>query len=71
MSITDLTQHVQYIVDERGNRKAAVLDISTWQDVLATLEDLEDTLDAAEARRALEPAISLEDYAARRAARTE
>ena len=34
--------HEEYLVDEHGNRKAVVLPISEWQQVLAALEDLDD-----------------------------
>ena len=37
-----LTIHEEYLVDERGNRKAVVLPIAEWQEVLSALEDMED-----------------------------
>lgn len=42
MTVADLTRHVQFIVDEQGNRTAAVLDWSVWDQILTILEDLED-----------------------------
>lgn len=71
MTVADLTRHVQFIVDDQGNRKAAVLEIAAWQDVLDALEDFEDALDAAEARRNLEPTLSLADYTTQRATCTK
>ncbi|MBI4962716.1 MAG: hypothetical protein HY913_05505 [Desulfomonile tiedjei] len=32
----------EYLVDEQGNRKAVVVPISEWQQVLELLEDLDD-----------------------------
>jgi len=32
----------QYLVDEKGNRKAVVLPISSWQQILEALEELDD-----------------------------
>ena len=32
----------QYLVDERGNRKAIVAPISSWQQVLEALDELDD-----------------------------
>jgi hypothetical protein len=42
MTVAEMTQHVQFIVDEQGNRKAAVLDCAVWEQILTILEDLED-----------------------------
>ncbi len=42
--------HEEYLVDEHGNRKAVVLPISEWQQVLAALEELDDARAYDEAR---------------------
>ena len=34
--------HEEYLVDEKGNRKAVVLPISGWTKVLELLEELDD-----------------------------
>ncbi len=34
-------QH-QYLVDEEGHRKAVVISISAWEQILAALDELED-----------------------------
>lgn len=34
--------HEQYLVDEQGNRKAVVVPISSWQQILEALDELED-----------------------------
>ena len=45
MTVADLTRHVQYIVDEHGNRNAAVLRWAVWEQILTILEDREDAED--------------------------
>jgi hypothetical protein len=34
--------HEEYLFDEHGNRKAVVVPIAEWQQVLAALEELDD-----------------------------
>ena len=34
--------HEQYLVDDEGNRKAAVIPIAEWEQVLELLEELDD-----------------------------
>ena len=34
--------HGEYLVDEQGNRKAVVVPISVWEQIVEALEDLED-----------------------------
>jgi len=41
----------QYLVDEKGNRKAVVLPISSWQQILEALEELDDIRAYDEAKR--------------------
>ena len=35
----------QFLVDEKGNSKAVILEISTYNKLLQLIEDLEDSLD--------------------------
>jgi len=42
MSVTELTQGVQYTVDQSGHVTAVVLDPALWQRILEALEDAED-----------------------------
>ena len=42
MSVSEVLQQAQFLVDADGNRKAVVLDYSLWEDLLTLLEDLED-----------------------------
>ena len=43
MSISELLQAAQFLVDAKGNKKAVVCDYGLWEELLAILEDLEDT----------------------------
>jgi len=49
----------QYLIDEKGKKKAVLLDIKEYQQVLQRLEDLEDALSLDEAARS---AKSFRDY---------
>jgi hypothetical protein len=42
MSIQELLQAAQFVIDAQGNKKAVVLDYSLWEELLTLLEDLED-----------------------------
>jgi hypothetical protein len=37
-----ITVHVEYLVDEEGNRKAVVLPLAAWQQIKEELEELDD-----------------------------
>lgn len=43
--------HEQYLVDEEGNRKAIVVPISSWQQILEALDELDDIRAYDEAKR--------------------
>jgi hypothetical protein len=43
--------HEQYLVDEEGNRKAVVVPISSWQEILEALDELDDIRAYDEAKR--------------------
>jgi hypothetical protein len=43
--------HEQYLVDEEGNRKAVVVPISLWQQILEALDELDDIRAYDEAKR--------------------
>lgn len=49
----------QYVIDDKGRKKAVLLDIKEYQQVLQRLEDLEDALSLDEAVRS---AKSFRDY---------
>lgn len=43
--------HEQYLVDEEGNRKAVVVPIASWQQILEALDELDDIRAYDEAKR--------------------
>ncbi len=45
MTTTELLNAAQFITDAEGNRKAVVVDLAVWQEIVAALEKL-DTLAA-------------------------
>jgi len=57
MSITDLLQKAQFLVDANGDKKAVVLDYATWDELLTMLEDLEDAEEIRRLRRVSEETI--------------
>jgi hypothetical protein len=57
MSITELLQTVQFLVDNDGNKKAAVLDYAVWEELLTLLEDIEDAEEIQRLREAEEETL--------------
>lgn len=57
MDIDTLLTHNQLVIDEAGNKTAVLVDISTWQKIVAALTTLADS----------ETLEALEDYALNRA----
>ncbi len=43
MTLTQILDTVQFVVDGAGERRAIQMDITMWQELLKLLEDLEDT----------------------------
>jgi hypothetical protein len=60
MSVTELLQAVQYVVDHEGNKKAALLDYAVWEELLTVLEDLEDADEIQRLREAGEESMPWE-----------
>jgi hypothetical protein len=52
--------HEEYLVDEKGNRKAVVISISEWQQVVQMLEELDDIRAYDEAKSQPSEAIPFE-----------
>lgn len=50
----------QYLVDEQGNRKAIVVPISSWQQILEALDELDDIRAYDEAKRERSDPVSFE-----------
>lgn len=42
MSLAELLESAQFVVDNQGNKKAVMFDFATWQAALPLLERLED-----------------------------
>jgi hypothetical protein len=42
MTITEILQSVQFVVDQQGKPSAALLDMRAWEALLSLLEDVED-----------------------------
>jgi hypothetical protein len=60
MSVTEILQNIQFVVDAGGNKKAVLLDYSLWEELLTRLEDLEDAEEIRRLREAEEEVISWE-----------
>lgn len=42
MTVRDLLEKAQFLIDTSGKKQAVVLDYAIWEEFLALLEDLED-----------------------------
>ncbi len=51
----------QYLVDEKGNRKAVVVPISAWEQIVEALDELDDIRAYDEAKREPSDAIPFEE----------
>jgi len=60
MSVTEILQNIQFVVDVGGNKKAVLLDYSLWEELLTQLEDLEDAEEIRRLREAKDEVISWE-----------
>jgi hypothetical protein len=52
MSMHELLQAAQSIIDAQGNKKAVVFDYSLWEELLTLFEDLEDAEEIRQLREA-------------------
>lgn len=57
MSVAEILQSVQFVVDSTGNRKAVQLDLTAWEELLSLLEDVEDAQELAELRQTKEEVV--------------
>lgn len=57
----ELLQTVEFVVDNRGHKKAVLLDYATWEELLALLEDWADAEEIRRLREAGEEAIPWEE----------
>ncbi len=60
MSVTELLEAAQFLVDANGNKKAVMLDFTIWEELLTLLEDLEDAEEIRRLREAGEEAVPWE-----------
>jgi hypothetical protein len=42
MTVTDLITSAQFVVDDQGRKRAVLLDLTAWEEVVARLSNLED-----------------------------
>ena len=59
MSVSEVLQQAQFLVDAEGNKKAVVFDYSLWEELLTLLEDMEDAEEIRRLREAGENEESL------------
>ncbi|MGH9360719.1 MAG: hypothetical protein ACRD2T_02295 [Thermoanaerobaculia bacterium] len=59
MSVSDVLQRAQFLVDAEGKKRAVVFDYSLWEELLTLLEDLEDAEEIRRLREAGEDAEAL------------
>lgn len=60
MSVIELLQTAQFVIDASGNKKAVVLDYTVWEELLTLLEDWEDAEEIRRLREAGEEAVPWE-----------
>lgn len=54
--------HEEYLVDEKGNRKSAVVPIKEWNEILESLEDLDDIQAFDKAKKGAEDAVPFDEF---------
>jgi hypothetical protein len=57
MGVTELLEAAQFLVDAEGKKKAVVLDLAIWEELLTLLEDLDDAEEIRRLRKAREEGI--------------
>jgi hypothetical protein len=60
MTVTELLETAQFLINAKGERKAVVFDYQVWEELLTLLEDLEDAEEIRRLRESGEEAISWE-----------
>ncbi|VAW36121.1 hypothetical protein MNBD_CHLOROFLEXI01-3864 [hydrothermal vent metagenome] len=60
MTVTELLEAAQFLVDTDGKRKAVLFDYPVWEELLTLLEDLEDAEEIRRLRESGEETISWE-----------
>lgn len=57
MTVSELMQTAQFLVDTNGNKQAVVLGFDLWEELLTLLEDLEDSEEIQHLRESGEESI--------------
>jgi len=60
MSVVELLRAAQFVVDAKGKKKAVLLDLPVWDELLTFLEDTEDAEEIRRLREAGEETIPWE-----------
>jgi len=60
MSIQEIVESAQIVIDANGTKKAILLEFALWEEILELLEDLEDAAEIERLRREDEEEISWE-----------
>lgn len=60
MSVIDMLQTAEFVIDAHGNKKAVLLDYKVWEELLTLLEDWEDAEEIRRLRESGEEAIPWE-----------
>ena len=61
MSISEILEQAQFLVDADGNRKAVVMDYQLWEGLVSMLEDLEDAREIEQLRSSPEERLPWEE----------
>lgn len=54
MTIAELVESVEFVIDQEGNKKAVLVDWNTWEALLQLLDELDDLTDTEAAVAAYE-----------------
>jgi hypothetical protein len=57
MSVTELLQSAQFVIDANGDKKAVLVDYAVWEKFIVMLEDLEDATEIKQLRVMKEESI--------------
>lgn len=61
MSVHDLIQASQFLIDADGNKKGVVLEYPLWEELLTLIEDMEDAEEIRQLRESDEEVVSWEE----------
>lgn len=64
MSIDEINEKVQFVIDAEGNRQAVQVEIEQWENIMDLLEEMQDTIELAKAHQEKEDLIPWEQVKA-------